>query len=186
MMRFAKWPSRILSELDAADRRAESVAVGLNTFQLNWQPRPGAWSVAQCLHHLQAGNEIMVPLLFAALEGRPQAPVDEITLGWFSGWFLRSYIAANPGGTRARAPKKIEPPLHIEPVVLENFLRSTKAARALVRQASNYDVNRIRYKNPFIPLLRFTVGVGIEIIAKHPGRHLLQAEAVRESAAFPH
>src|SRR5262249_5430479 len=37
--------------------------------------------------------------------------------------------------------KKIEPARHLEPVVLESFLRSTKAARALVRQASNYDVN---------------------------------------------
>src|SRR5215831_18441525 len=78
-----------------------------------------------------------------------------------------------------------EPARHLEPVVLESFLRSTTAARALVRQASNYDVNRIRYKNPFIPLLRFTVGVGLEIIAKHAGRHLLQAEAVRGSADFP-
>ena len=127
----------------------------------------------------------MVPQLSAALQGCPHAPVEEITLGWFSGWFIRSYIAPNPGGTRARAPKKIEPARHLEPVVLESFLRSTKAARALVRQASNYDVNRIRYKNPFIPVLRFTVGVGLEIIAKHAGRHLLQAGAVRGSADFP-
>jgi hypothetical protein len=54
-----------------------------------------------------------------------------------------------------------------------------------VRQASNYDVNRIRYKNPFIPLLRFTVAAGIEIIAKHEARHLLQAEAVRQLPGFP-
>jgi hypothetical protein len=175
----------MLAELDAADRRAESVAAGLSRFQLNWQPRPGAWSVAQCLHHLQAGNEIMMPRLSAALNGCPHAPVEEITFGWFSEWFIRTYIAPNPDGTRARAPKKIEPARHLEPVVLENFLRSTKTARTLVRQASNYDVNRIRYKNPFIPLLRFTVGVGLEIISKHHGRHLLQAEAVRESAGFP-
>src|SRR5215467_11690242 len=84
-----KWPSRILSELDAADRRAESVAAGLSPFQLNWQPRPGAWSVAQCLKHLHAGNEIMVPQLSAALQGCPHAPVEEITLGWFSEWFIR-------------------------------------------------------------------------------------------------
>jgi hypothetical protein len=73
----------------------------------------------------------------------------------------------------------------VEPIILESFLRSAEAARALVRQASNYDVNRIRYKNPFIPLLRFTVGAGLEIIAKHADRHLLQAETVRKSEGFP-
>jgi hypothetical protein len=46
-------------------------------------------------------------------------------------------------------------------------------------------VNRIRYRNPFIPLLRFTVGAGLEIIAKHASRHLLQAEGVRQNMSFP-
>ena len=181
-----QWSLRILSELDAADRRAESLASTLNRAQLNWQPREGAWSIGQCLEHLRAGNEIMVPVLSDALEGRPPGRVEEITLGRFSAWFIRTYIAANPGGTRARAPKKIQPARQVEPNILETFLRSTEAARSLVRRAGDYDVNRIRYKNPFIPLLRFTVGAGLEILAKHPGRHLLQAEAVRQSAAFPH
>ena len=180
-----KWSFRILSELEAAERRAESVAAGLSTSQLNWQPGDGAWSVGQCLDHLRAGTEIMTPLLSAALAGRPRETVEEITLGWFSGWFIRTYIAANPGGARARAPKKIEPGSRVEPVILETYLRSTDAARDVVRQASTYDVNRIRYKNPFIPVLRFTVGVGLEIIAKHQGRHLLQAETVRQSPGFP-
>ena len=180
-----KWSLRILSELDAADRHAESVTTGLTFSQLNWHPRQGAWSVGQCLEHLRAGNEIMVPLLSAALEGRPHRRVEEITIGWFSGWFIRTYIAPNPGGMRARAPMKIQPHQQIELTVLEGFLRSTEAARVLVRRASGYDVNRLRYKNPFVSLLRFTVGTGLEIIPKHAGRHLLQAEGVRQAPGFP-
>jgi hypothetical protein len=182
---LAKWSLRILSELDAADRRAEAVATGLSPSQLNWRPKDGAWSIGQCLEHLRVANDVMGPVLAAALEGKPQGPVEEITLGWFSGWFIRTYIAPNPGGARARAPKKIAPSRQVEAAILETYLRSTEAARALVSKASSYDVNRIRYPNPFIPLLRFTVGAGLEIIAKHQGRHLLQAEAVRQSAAFP-
>jgi hypothetical protein len=170
--------------LDAADRRAVSVAEGLNAIQLNWQPSRGAWGVGQCLEHLRIGNEILLPAISAALEGHQRRPVDEITLGWFSRWFIREYIAPNPRGTRARAPRKIEPAKQVEPIVLESFLRSTKSARVVVSQASGYDVNHIRYKNPFIPLLRFTVGAGLEIIAKHANRHLLQAEGVRQAAGL--
>jgi hypothetical protein len=179
------WSQRLISELDAADRRAESVARGLSRVQLNWQPRQGAWSVGQCLEHLRLGNEAVLTAIYAALEDRERRPVDEIRLGWFSRWFIHTYIAANPGGTRGRAPKTIEPAKHIEPIVLEGFLRSNHAARELARRASDFDVNRIRYRNPFIPLLRFTVGAGLEIIAQHPGRHLLQAQGVRQSAGFP-
>jgi hypothetical protein len=128
---------------------------------------------------------MLVPAISEALKGRPRRRVDEITPGWFSRWFIRTYIAPNPGGKRARAPKKIEPTKQVEPIILEAFLRSTEAARALVRHASDYDVNRLRYKNPFVPLLRFTVGTGLEIIARHEHRHLLQAETVRQSAEFP-
>jgi DinB superfamily len=179
------WSSRLISELDTADRRAESVAKGLNPVQLNWQPRQGAWSVGQCLEHLRIANEVYLPAIAAALEGRQRRPVDDIRLGWFSRWFIRSYIAPNRKGTRARAPKKIEPTKQVEPSVLEAFLRSNQSARELVRRAMDHDVNRIRFKNPFSPLLRFTVGTGVEIIAKHQSRHLLQAEGVRQSAGFP-
>jgi len=48
-----------------------------------------------------------------------------------------------------------------------------------------YDVNRIRFKNPFVPLIRFTVGTGLEIVSQHESRHLLQAERIRESPGFP-
>jgi hypothetical protein len=179
------WSSRLISELDGADRRAESVAKGLSAAQLNWQPRQGAWSVGQCLEHLRIANEVLLPAISIALAGRQSRTVDEISLGWFSRWFIRTYIAPNPGGTRARAPRKIEPAKQVETSVLEAFLRSNQAVRELARRASDYDVNRIRYRNPFIPLLRFTVGTGLEIIAKHQGRHLLQAEDVRQAAGFP-
>ena len=179
------WSSRLISELDAADRRAESVAKGLSTFQLNWQPRQRAWSVGQCVEHLRLANEILLPAISATLEGRQHRTVAEIRLGWFSRWFIRTYSAPNPGGPRARAPRKIEPAKQVQLPVLAAFLRSNQSVRELAKRASDYDVNRIRYKNPFIPLLRFTVGAGLEIIAKHQSRHLLQAEGVRQAAGFP-
>ena len=50
--------------------------------------------------------------------------------------------------------------------------------RELVARAAGHDVNRLRFRNPFIPLIRFTVGSGFEITSKHEDRHLLQAERV--------
>jgi hypothetical protein len=179
------WSLRLFSEFEGADRRAESVAAGLSAEQINWPPRQGAWSIGQCLEHLRITNEVYLAAISAALEGREHAPVQEVRLGWLSGWFIGKFITPNPGGTRARAPKKIEPAGHVEASILETFLRSNEAARGVVRRASDYDVNHLRFKNPFIPLVRFTVGAGLEIVAKHQGRHLLQAEGVRGSAGFP-
>ena len=45
--------------------------------------------------------------------------------------------------------------------VLETYLGNNQRVRDFLAKASAYDVNRIRYKNPFIPFLRFTVGTGL-------------------------
>lgn len=179
------WSQRLISELEAADQRAERLARGLNREQLNWRPTPGAWSIGQCLQHLLIANEIYLPAISISLDGRQRSQVREVTLGWFSRWFIRNYIAPSSKGTRAQAPKKIQPARNVESSVLDAFLRSNNVARELISRASDYDVNRIRFKNPFIPLLRFTVGTGLEIVSKHQSRHLLQAERVRQSSEFP-
>jgi DinB family protein len=184
-MSLPAWSGRLVSELEDADRRAQSVAERLTPEQLNWRPAPGAWSVGQCLEHLYHANQVYLPAIAAALNGRSPTAALEIRLGRISRWFIRNYIAPNPQGKRARAPKKIQPAEMVQPDVLADFLRSNQSARELVRRAAGYDVNAIRFRNPFIPLVRFTVGTGLEIITSHQSRHLLQAERVRGLAKFP-
>ena len=49
--------------------------------------------------------------------------------------------------------------------------------------ALDYDLNRIRFKNPFVGIIRFTVGTGLEVMSRHERRHLLQAERIRAALA---
>jgi len=179
------WSVRLIGELDAADRRAQELVIGLNPEQLNWRPAPGAWSVGQCLEHLCIANEVYLPAISASLAGRPASPVREIMPGWFARWFIRSYIEPSPRSRHASAPKKIVPGARVEPSVLDRFLRGNQSARELVGHAGDYDVNSVRFRNPFIPVLRFTVGTGLEIVSRHQVRHLLQAERVKRSSDFP-
>lgn len=179
------WSTRLVVDLDAADERAKLLLKGLSQEQLNWQPQPGTWSVGQCVEHLCVTNEVYLPAISASLQGKPVSPVQDITLGWFARWFITSFIEPSPKTKRARAPKKIVPGVRIEAVVLDRFLRTNQAARELIQQASDRDVNRIRFKNPLLSLIRFTVGTGLTIVARHEQRHLLQAERVKQASGFP-
>jgi hypothetical protein len=181
--RLPAWSVRLLDELDAIDRRATQVAGGLGSEQINWKPAEGVWSVGQCLQHLQIANEVYLPPIAEALNDRPPSPVPEITPGWFGRWFIRTQIEPSPRSKRGRAPRKIAPAPRVDPSILDQFLRSNEAARHLIRRAAGYDVNRIRFRNPFVPLLRFTVGTGLEIVVSHQRRHLLQAERVNQLRA---
>jgi hypothetical protein len=175
------WPVRLMAELDASDQRARDLVDGLTLELLNRPPTAGAWSVGQCLEHLCVANEVYLPAISDSLTGKPVSPVEEIMPGWFGRWFIRNYIEPSPQSTRATAPKKITPGARVEASVLERFLRGNQALRKLVCQAGEYDVNRVRFRNPFVPLIRFTAGTGLQILTRHQVRHLLQAERAKQA-----
>lgn len=173
------WGKRLLTELDACDARAIALVKPLTPEQLNWKPAPEKWSVGQCLEHLAIANEVYLDPIADALATPPSGTVDEIVPGWFASWFIRTYIAPSAQTKRASAPKKITPVLsRVEPTILERFLDGNRKMRELVIRAAGHDVNRLRFRNPFVPLIRFTVGSGFELTSQHESRHLLQAERV--------
>jgi hypothetical protein len=179
------WDVQLRESLNASDEAAKRLAEGLTEEQLNWQPAPGRWSVGQCLEHLCITNEAYLPAIAGALREKPDAPVEQIVPGWFGGWFLRSFIEPLPQGKRVPAPPKIRPAARVGLSVLDRFLSGSQWCREVILNARSKDVNRIRFWNPLVKGIRFTVGTGLEIIAGHDRRHLLQAERVRNSAEFP-
>jgi hypothetical protein len=179
------WHMRLVEDLNTSDERALKLVDGLDEEQLNWQPAQGCWSVGQCLEHLCITNEAYLPPISAAVKERPDGPVEQIIPGWFGGWFIRNFIEPSPQGKRAPAPAKIRPTARVGLSVLDRFLSSNHVCRTLIADARNKDVNHIRFWNPLVKGIRFTVGTGLEIIAGHERRHLLQAERVRNSTNFP-
>ena len=180
------WSIRLAFELSANDQTAQTLAAGLTDGQLNWQPAPGSWSVGQCLEHLCITNEVYLTSISAALKEKPDSPVEQITPGRFGRWFIRSFAEPSPNSKRVPAPPKIRPAAHVDLAVLDRFLSGNKSCRELILRARGKNVNHIRFWNPFVLGVRFTVGTGLEIIASHERRHLLQAERVRDSVNFPH
>ena len=179
------WSVRLLGELSANDQTAQALAIGLTEDQLNWQPSLGSWSVGQCLEHLSRTNEAYLTAISAALKGKPDSPVEQITPGWFGRWFIRSFVEPSPNSKLVSAPRKIRPAARVDLAVLDRFLSDNNSCRELIVRTRGKNINRIRFWNPFVPGIRFTVGTGLEIITGHERRHLLQAERVRSSVSFP-
>jgi hypothetical protein len=177
----------ILDDLERSDQAARRLAGELSDTQVNWQPHESGWSIAQCLDHLARGNTVYASALHQAVKesGAKKEPQPAaIRPGWFGRYVIRSFEP--PPRRKLRAPKKIVPASRIgRREVLEAFLRSQEDMRAVIREAAYLDLNRIRFRNPFIGFLRFTVGTGLLIITAHNRRHLWQAERVLESPGFP-
>jgi hypothetical protein len=177
----------VLDDLQKSDQEAQRIATALSDTQANWQPREASWSVAQCLDHLGRANKVYAQALHQAVREtrvakKPQSgPIEP---GWFGRYFIRSLEP--PPKRKLPAPKKIVPLSRIScHEALDEFLRSHEDVRAVIRDAAGLDLNRIRFHNPFIGVLRFTVGTGLLIITAHDRRHLWQAESVLGCPGFP-
>ena len=164
----------------AAKKDAESLIAGLTEDQAAWRAHPAAWSVAECLDHLALTNRLYVramqPAADAArrenkLRRRPALP------GYFGAWFVRSLEP--PAKLKTKSPQSIKP--RIAPTFADAsaaFLASHADAHNFLRANADLDLAAIRFTNPFVKALRFTLATGLHVIPAHERRHLHQARIV--------
>lgn len=177
-----------LDDIDAANRAAEALVTGLTDEQFFWQPNEGrSWSIAQCLEHLALGNALYAAAMAGAIEdgrrrdlrgGGPIAP----------GFLERQFIASlePPVKRRMRAPTKILPPSGwSRDQIMRSFGEAHERLRGHVHAAADLDVNRVKFRNPFIRILRVRLGSAFRILAAHDRRHIWQAQNVTKTAGFP-
>lgn len=177
----------LLNALDENDRRAGDLVRDLDDERFNWRPDERSWSIAQCLDHLNVGNRVyLVPMREALTRARQKGAVRRgpIRPGPFGRWFVANLEP--PPKRRLSAPKKIVPAAQKgKAEVMEEWSRLQAEAKDLLREAAELDLNRTRFVNPFISLIRFSVGTGFQVIVSHERRHLWQAARVKANPQFP-
>ena len=175
----------ILQQLEKSERDAAELIAGLSPLQVNWRPG-AAWSIWQCLDHLARTNRNYCQAMLEAIAHQRQG--ISATAVAAPGWLSRKFIEkmGPQAGTRFKAMKKVIPAADGDAqVALQDFLHSHVEVRRVVASWEQMDFNRVRFRNPFVPLLRFTVATGLLIINAHDSRHLCQAERVKATSGFP-
>jgi hypothetical protein len=63
-----------------------------------------------------------------------------------------------------------------------HFLASHNELRNYLATNADLDLASIRFPNPFLPAIRFSLATGLHVLAAHGRRHLWQAWRVRRAA----
>lgn len=169
---------------DAVEADARALVSELTEPLGCWRPSGEGWSVAECLDHLATANRVYLeamrpPAGGALARGRMRrGPARPGVVGrWFIG------LLEPPVTRRGRAPRAIrprpDPPLAD---AFERFLASHEETRAFLQRYAEVDLAGVRFPNPFLPGLRFSLATGVHVIAAHDRRHLWQAWNVRREA----
>lgn len=173
--------TRFLEELEAIRARTHALLARVPDDEAFLrQPDGGrAWSVGQCLEHLNQMNRLYFGAIRRALARAPReaAPVDApIRSTWFGRKFAESM---EPGTMKMRAPKKAAPQdVRSREAVSGEFLRGLDEIEALLKDAAVIDLNKPTFPSPFFRLSRVRAGTGFRVLLAHMRRHLQQAERV--------
>jgi DinB superfamily len=172
-------------QLEAAERDARAVVDGLTEEAGGWREAPASWSVAECLDHLAVANRVYLAAMKrpaarardrGRLRRRPAVP------GLLGQWFVNTLEPPAKPRTKLKAPTKIRPrtapPLSD---AFESFIASQKEVRSFLREYADIDLAGVRFPNPFIRGIRFSLATGLNVITAHERRHLAQAWRVRKS-----
>ena len=171
---------------DATEADARALVTGLTEETGTWRAEPGTWSVAECLDHLATANRVYLGAMQPAAE-RARADGRErkgpAMPGLVGRWFIRMLEPPVKPGSRGKAPKMIRP--RLSPALddaMSAFLASQDEVRAFLRTFSAIDLAGVRFVNPFVRGVRFSLATGLHVIAAHERRHLSQAWGVRRAA----
>jgi hypothetical protein len=177
---------RLDDALQAAERDARALVDGLTEARGTWRVQAGSWSVAECLDHLGTGNRVYVaamrPSADRALRDsrRRRGPARP---GLVGGWFVNYLEPPVNARFKTKAPRAIRPrPSPPLSDAMTAFLESQDEVREFLRTYAGIDLAGVRFPNPFIRGVRFSLATGLHVIAAHERRHLWQAWRVREAA----
>jgi hypothetical protein len=170
----------------AVEDETRALVTGLTEDRGAWRADPGSWSVAECLDHLATGNRVYLLAMRPAAERalrhgrrrrRPARP------GLIGGWFVRALEPPVKPRLKMKAPRSIRP--RVSPRLDEavgQFLDSQGDLRRFLQQYADIDLTGVRFPNPFIRGVRFSLATGLHVLAAHARRHLWQAWCVRQAA----
>ena len=171
-----------------ARTRLHALADPLGDEAFNWKPSPKAWSVGECIVHLNTIGGAYAPALRAAAE---RAPAGEGPFRY--GFASRRFIeAVRPGSRRLPTTGAMKPPPSDgarsaidKASALARLDRTTDALVDVVDAAAGRDLAAVRVASPFLRLVKLPVGALVEALSLHALRHTDQAERVAAAPGFP-
>jgi DinB superfamily len=172
--------------LDAAERDARALVDGLTEARGAWRADAGSWSVAECLDHLATANRVyldaMRPSAARALQAgrRRRGPARP---GLIGSWFVSYLEPPVKPRLKSKAPRTIRP--RTAPALAEAFrmfIESHDQVKTFLRSYADTDLTGVRFPNPFIRGVRFSLATGLHVLEAHERRHLWQAWRVRQAA----
>jgi hypothetical protein len=166
---------------------ADALVAPLNDAQFTWHPRPNAWSIADCIDHLNVTARMYLPVLDEGIANairQGQYGEGPYAYWWLARMFVR--MLEPPPRLRTKTPAAFRPPSgRTRHEIMAAFRAYQVQYVDRLRQANGLDLARARARSPVVSWMVFPLGCGFAAMAAHERRHLWQAGQVMLAPGFP-
>jgi DinB family protein len=166
---------------------ADALVSPLSDTQFRWRPRPNAWSIAQCIDHLNVTARLYLPVLDEGIANairQGHYAEGPYAYWWFARLFVR--MLEPPPRFRVKTPAAFQPPpARTRQEIMAAFRAYQVQYVDRLRQANGVDLACARVRSPVASWLVLPLGCGVAAITAHERRHLWQAGRVTKTPGFP-
>lgn len=182
----------LLAEVERQHHEAADLFERVSVEAALWRPDGTRWSMAGHLAHLRIVNEAYEGAIEDAIQDAIEGPPTTSSVEsagpyrhpWIARWFVRSMEP--PPKRRVKTFRSMVPEPDLDPAAtLRAFQDSQERLRVLVDAARGLDLGGIRFGSPFFPLLRLSLGTGLELVLAHNRRHLWLIRELMDRDDFP-
>ena len=175
------------SQFEQISSETDALVAPLSDEQFAWQPAPDAWSVSQCLDHLNATARHYLPVMddgIAEAVRRGLYGAGPYSYNWIGR--LMVYLVQPTTRLHAKTPAAFRPePGRSRHDVMAAFRAYQVQYIDRLHQANGLDLARARVASPVARWLRMPLGSGFAVMLAHERRHLAQARRVLSAQGFP-
>ncbi|MEQ9186281.1 MAG: DinB family protein [Cryomorphaceae bacterium] len=144
---------------------------------LNQRPEENAWSVLECLEHLNLYGDFYLPEIAHRIHSAKKIEGDpDFKSGWFGERTVTGMLPKEDKVSKMRTFKNKTPnPSALSIATIDRFIEQQETMLRLLQEAKNVRLNRVK-TDITLPLIRFYLGTTLRFVIYHNQRHLWQAD----------
>lgn len=150
--------------------------------QLNFKKSPEAWSILECIEHLNLyGDYYLLEIEQQILANKSNNADPVFKPGVIGNYFANLMRVKNGKVKKMRSPKDKNPANSaLSITTLDRFLKQQELLRSLLSQSGSVNLNKVKTAISLSKIIRLKLGDTFRFLVYHIDRHVQQAGRAKE------
>jgi hypothetical protein len=170
-----------LIDLTIENKKAVESFTNLPLEKLQYKPQPDAWSILECIEHLNRYGDFYLPEIRQRMSSSKHPQSDHFKPGILGNYFAKAMLPKEKLN-KMKTFKSMNPKncsLGLE--VLHKFIGQQEEMTNLLEKAKSHNLNKIKTSISISNWIKLKLGDTFRVVIYHNLRHIQQAQRVLNS-----